>query len=159
MPENMKIHHLMIVSLLTSGLAFSETQAGNGDSATNKGVDKAIGMGADVLGRKNLLQHWVHSREEQDGPGGRIQIFRPAGSREFPLSRFRMAYKFAPKGQCEWMFLDPADRHHFKQGLWEIDTLEKKTVLRITMNGKIHSFRIARLTKDELRLAPLKLNP
>ena len=148
----------MIVSLLTSGLAFSEIQSGTGDSATVKGVDKATGLAADFPGRKNLLQHWVHSVEEQDGFGGRIQIFRPAGSREFPASHFRMAYKFAPKGQCEWMFLDPADRHHFRPGLWEIDTLENKTVLRITMDGKVQSFRIAKLTKDELRLAPLRPN-
>ena len=148
----------MIVSLLTSGLTISEAQSGSGDSATNKGVDEATGPAADFPGRKILLQHWVHSVEEQDALSGRIQIFRPAGSREFPASHFRMAYKFAPKGQCEWMFLDPADRHHFKPGLWEIDKLENKTVLRITMDGKIQSFRIAKLTKDELRLAPLKLN-
>ena len=102
---------------------------------------------------KNLLQHWVHSSEEEKA-GEAVQVFRPAGSREFPPSRFRMAYKFDRNGDCEWLFLSPDDAHHFKSGKWVIDARDQ-TLLKITANGKTKSYRIAELTKSIMRLKPL----
>jgi hypothetical protein len=69
-----------------------------------------------------------------------------------------MAYKFSPNGKCEWMSLDPADAHHFKPGKWEIDVTDG-TLLKITADGKTDSFRILELSKDLLRLAPVKPAP
>lgn len=107
---------------------------------------------------KDLFQHWVHSREEQKDLDPKEQIFRRATSRQFPPSRFRMAYKFSPNGECEWMFLDPADAHQFKPGKWEIDVTDG-TLLKITADGKADSFRILELSKDLLRLVPAKPAP
>ncbi|WP_396220814.1 hypothetical protein [Gemmatimonas sp.] len=102
----------------------------------------------------DLFQHWVHSGEEE--PSGETgQIFRPSGSMKFPPSRFRMAYKFAPKGGCEFYFLSPADAHHFKPCNWTI-VAGHKMILQISANGKTTSYRIAHLTGRMLRLVPLE---
>jgi hypothetical protein len=103
----------------------------------------------------DLFQHWVHSREEEQS-GGRVQIFRPAASMEFPPSRFRMAYKFAPNGGCEFYFLSPDDAHHFKACKWTISANDK-TILQIIANGITTSYRIAELSGKVLRLTPLEL--
>jgi hypothetical protein len=103
----------------------------------------------------DLFQHWVHSREEQQ-PGGKIQIFRPAASMKFPPSRFRMAYKFARNGTCEFYFLSPVDAHEFKACTWKLST-DDGTILQIIGNGMTTSYRIAELSGKILRLTPLEL--
>jgi hypothetical protein len=102
----------------------------------------------------DLFQHWVHSREEEQS-GGTVQIFRPAASMEFPPSRFRMAYKFARNGGCEFYFLSPDDAHHFKACKWTISA-DDKTTLQIIANGITTSYRIAELSGKILRLTPLE---
>lgn len=102
----------------------------------------------------DLFQHWVHSSEEER-PDGTVRIFRPATSMKFPPSRFRMAYKFAPNGACEFYFLSPEDAHHFKPCNWTISASDK-TILQISANGKSISYRIDQLTGKILRLAPLE---
>lgn len=62
---------------------------------------------------KSFYRHWVHSYEEQNGKKT-PNIFRPKGSREFPLSRFRMEFAFGPSGQCNYKFLSPIDRHEMR---------------------------------------------
>ncbi len=59
----------------------------------------------------NFYQHWVNSYEEQT-PGN--LVFRPAGSREFPESRFRMEYLFNTDGSCQYKFLSPTDNHRME---------------------------------------------
>jgi hypothetical protein len=103
----------------------------------------------------DLLQHWIRSSEEEQ-PGGTVQIFRPAGSMEFPPSRFRMAYKFARNGGCEWYFLSPDDDHRFKPGNWRMDG-SSNTLLQIPANGTTTAYRIVELSTKVLRLRPLKL--
>lgn len=100
----------------------------------------------------DLFQHWVHSREEEQ-PGGAIQIFRPAMSMEFPPSRFRMAYKFARDGGCEYFALSPDDAHHFQSCRWRMSA--NKTTLQIVANRQSTSYRIVELSKTILRLVPL----
>jgi hypothetical protein len=101
----------------------------------------------------DLFQHWVHSREEEQ-PGGAIQIFRPAMSMEFPPSRFRMAYKFARDGGCEYFALSPDDAHHFQSCRWRMSA--NKTTLQIVVaNRKSTSYRIVELSKKILRLVLL----
>jgi hypothetical protein len=102
----------------------------------------------------DLFQHWVHSSEEEQ-PGGTVQVFRPAASMNFPPSRFRMAYKFAPNGGCEFYFLSPDDAHHFKPCHWTISASDKM-ILRISADGKSISYRIVQLTRKILRLTPLE---
>jgi len=59
----------------------------------------------------DFYQHWVNSYEEQTG--GNL-VFRPAGSREFPASRFRMEYVFNTDGSCRYKFLSPTDAHRME---------------------------------------------
>ncbi len=59
----------------------------------------------------DFYQHWVNSYEEQTGGG---LVFRPAGSREFPESRFRMEYIFNTDGSCQYKSLNPADAHRME---------------------------------------------
>lgn len=102
----------------------------------------------------DLCQHWVHSYEEKQ-PGDKDQIFRPAAFKQFPPSRFRMQYKFARNGDCEWFYLAPDDAHYFKHGKWMLDPNDK-TILRITKGVTTESFRITKLTKDLLRMVPIE---
>ena len=104
--------------------------------------------------RKDLFQHWVRSTEE-DLPGETVWVFRPAASREFPPSRFRMAYKFARDGSCEFYFLSPDDAHRFKACTWTVGA-SPKAILQIVGEGTATSFRVVELTRDVLRLMPLE---
>jgi hypothetical protein len=99
-----------------------------------------------------LFQHWVRSTEEEQA-GGTVQIFRPAGSREFPPRRFRMAYKFARDGSCEYYFLSPDDAHRFKPCRWTIGGSDGKT-LQVSADGTTTTFRIIELSAKLLRLEP-----
>ena len=101
----------------------------------------------------DLFQHWVRSSEEEQ-PGGTVQTFRPAASMNFPPSRFRMAYKFAPNGGCEFYFLSPDDAHRFKPCTWTISA--DKLILQISANGQSTSYRIAQLNGKILRFKPLE---
>ena len=154
----MKIQSALVITILTLGSAIggAAPESGNPrDFKAAKDGEIAAPKGVNI---KDLFQHWVHSYEEQKDTDAKEQIFRPAKSREFPPSRFRMAYKFSEGGECEWMFLDPADGHHFKPGKWEIDSGDK-SVLKITADGSTNSFRIVALSKDILRLVPAKAKP
>ncbi len=69
-----------------------------------------------------------------------------------------MAYKFAPNGDCEWLFLAPNDAHRFKIGKWMIDPTDE-SVIQITANGTKTSYRIAELSKKLLRLTLVEPKP
>jgi len=101
----------------------------------------------------NLFRHWLRSSEEEP-PGDSVQVFRPAGSMRFPPSRFRMAYKFARNGICEWYYLSPDDAHRFKEGKWRIEASDS-TLLQITEDGRTTIYRIVGLSRAVLRLMPL----
>jgi hypothetical protein len=122
------------------------------DTAQAAGT-KSAGTRLDIV-INDLFQHWVHSSEEEQ-PGATVQIFRPAASMNFPPSRFRMAYKFAPDGGCEFYFLSPDDAHHFKPCKWTISAGDK-TILQISANGKSISYWIVELNVNGLRITPLE---
>jgi len=69
--------------------------------------------GGKEASNKNFYQHWVHSYEEQGGKKT-PNIFRPKGSKEFPVSRFRMEFGFDTSGQCNYKFLSPNDAHEMR---------------------------------------------
>ncbi len=104
----------------------------------------------------DLFQNWVHSREEEER-GATIQIFRPDASMDFPTCRFRMEYTFARTGRCEFLFLAPDDGHYFKPCTWKMSA--DKSILQISANGKVTSYKIAELTGKILRFTPLQLPP
>lgn len=109
-----------------------------------------------MINTAHLLQHWVHSYEEET-PGKTIQIFRPKNSRTFGPSHFRMRYEFAKDGSCKWLFLAPNDAHHLKSGQWRLEPATSATpaTLHITKDGDTVSYTIIELSKKILRLAPL----
>jgi hypothetical protein len=86
----------------------------------------------------DLFQHWGHSGEEEP-PGGTVQIFRPSASMKSPPSRFRMAYKFAPNGGCEFYVLSPDDGHHFTPCNWTI-VVGDQMILQISAKGWLPGF-------------------
>jgi hypothetical protein len=124
--------------------------------------DTAKASGAAATGTRRqidinyLFQHWVHSREEEER-GATIQIFRPAASMDFPASWFRMEYKFARDGRCEFLFLAPNDGHYFKPCTWKISA--DKSILKISANRGSTSYSIAELNGKILRFTPLQLPP
>jgi len=124
--------------------------------------DTAQASGAAATGTRrhldinNLFQHWIHSREEEQ-PDAKIEIFRPAASMDFPPSRFRMEYKFARDGRCEFLFLAPNDGHYFKPCTWTISA--DKLMLQISANRGSTSYKIAELNGKILRFTPLQLPP
>jgi len=76
------------------------------------GVD-GVGSGSSNPSNTHFYQHWVHSFEEQNG-AKTPNVFRPKGSREFPVARFRMEFGFDTNGQCNYKFLSPTDRHEMR---------------------------------------------
>jgi hypothetical protein len=138
---------LSLWSCLTTQVLFASPDTAQAAGTTTNGTRRQVDI-------NDLFQHWVRSSEEEQ-PGVTVQIFRPATSMNFPPSRFRMAYKFAPNGSCEFYFLSPDDDHHFKPCAWTIS--DDRMILKITANRKSTSFRIAQLTGKSLRLKPLEL--
>ncbi len=86
-------------------------------------ISACTGLGGDgssggrASDNKNFYQHWVHSYEEQNG-AKTPNIFRPAGSRQFPGSRFRMEFGFDPNGQCNYKYLSPTDAHEMRNCIY-----------------------------------------
>jgi hypothetical protein len=138
---------LSLWSCLTTQVLFVSPHTAQAAGTTTNGTRRQVDI-------NDLFQHWVRSSEEEQ-PGVTVLIFRPATSMNFPPSRFRMAYKFAPNGSCEFYFLSPDDDHHFKPCAWIIS--DDRMILKITANRKSTSFRIAQLTGKSLRLKPLEL--
>ena len=100
-----------------------------------------------------LFRHWVNSVEEQTQTE-KAQIYRPADFKRFPPSRFRMQYIFHKNGDCEWYYLSPDDAHRFKSGKWRIDS--NTNLLQIVKRDSMDSYRIIELTKEILRILPIK---
>lgn len=138
--------------LLTSLLLLS--CSGARQSVATNLPTSATAQAATDINLDDLCQHWVHSREEQS-PTDKDELYRPATFKSFPPSHFRMAYKFAKDGTCEWLYLSPDDAHRFKPGTWRID-LHDWHILQITKENTAESYRIISLTKDMLRIARLK---
>ena len=107
-----------------------------------------------AIGIDQLFQHWVRSYEEEQ-PGSTVQIFRPASSKPFPPSRFRMAYKFARNGSCEAYVLSPDDAHHFDACTFSVAG-DGKARIQITQTGSTTSFRLVELSSQRLRMKPLE---
>lgn len=142
----------LIFSVLAGALAFCADPL-----PTDPSKPSEAGETTGAIKVADLCQHWVHSTEEIM-PGDKAQIFRPAAFKNFPPSRFRMQYKFAANGDCEWLYLSPTDAHHMKTGRWQLDPNDK-TILQITKDGATESFKITTLTKELLLLVPIVAKP
>ena len=128
-----------------------------GLSACAQAVDPKPTRAPVAIDVGDLSQHWVHSSEEERS-GESVEVYRPAASRTFPPSRFRMAYKFAPGGGCELYFLSPDDAHRFEPCEWSIGPGDEP-ILRVTADGTTTSFRIVELSMNVLRLVRVRAAP
>jgi hypothetical protein len=90
---------------------------------------------------------------EEEGAGDDVQVFRPANSRTFPPSRFRMIYEFQRNGECAWLALAPDDAHQMRRGAWSFDPVDP-SVIRIVRDNTTDRFLIVELTKQVLKLKP-----
>ena len=100
----------------------------------------------------SFYQHWVHSYEEQNG-NKVMNVFRLAGSRQFPPSRFRMEFGFDPNGQCTYKYLSPTDRHEMRNCVY---TKIGNEVFLYDDQGKALShlsFTIQSATQDKLEMS------
>jgi len=108
---------------------------------------------------ENLFQTWTHSHEEEQSDDG-VRLFRSADAMSFALSRFRMQYIFSENGDCEWLFLHPADAHYMKPAKWKVAPNDNTVILIYDTDGellKYVSFRIIKLEKDVLQIAQIDL--
>jgi hypothetical protein len=138
---------LAVLSCLSIGLLIASAARAQGAAANASRDSGAIDL-------NELIRHWVHSGEEEQS-GDLVQVFRPAASMAFPPSRFRMAYKFSPGGDCALYVLSPDDNHRFEPCRWNIRA-NGNMILRIVENGTTISFRIVELSAKVLRLRPLQ---
>lgn len=98
-----------LIGLLIAPISAVIISGCSGIEATSDDVASAAQKPTD----NSFYQHWVHSFEEQNGQKT-PNIFRPAGSREFAPSRFRMELAFDPNGQCNYMHLSPVNAHQMR---------------------------------------------
>jgi hypothetical protein len=140
---------LSLLSCLPTQALFAAPDTAQASAAAANGTRRQIDI-------NDLFQHWVHSREEEER-GATIQIFRPVASMDFSPSRFRMEYKFARNGRCEFLALAPNDGHNFKPCTWTIGA--DKSILKISADRGPTSYKIAELNGKILRFTPLQLPP
>jgi len=93
-----------------------------------------------------LIGHWVHSHEEDSGPG---KVFRPA-DRPLPPSRGRQEYRLNPGGELIATGPGPTDRRQTVQGTWALDG----NVLVLHLPYGDMRFQVVSVESDRLILAP-----
>ena len=69
-----------------------------------------------------------------------------------------MRYVFHQNGVLEYLYLDPACRHHMKRGAWHL-AKDNQTIHWENAEGGIGSFQILQVTKDILRISSSKIAP
>lgn len=123
-----------------------------GCAGTSSNSDGAASATKPTPLNTSLYQNWVHSYEEQNGAKS-PNIFRPAGSREFASSRFRMEFAFDQTGQCNYKYLNPNGAHQIRNCVYTKIGNE----VFLYDNGGISlahlAFTINALTPDELKLS------
>lgn len=110
---------------------------------------------------QDLYQSWTHSWEEEQ-EADTIRIYRPSNFKDFPGGWFRMKYVFYENGDCEWLYLHPADAHYMKPGKWKIDPKDSQVIHIYDEADQLVeplSFRIIELKKDLLRVVPVWTAP
>lgn len=96
-----------------------------------------------------LAKEWVHSREEQVDS---VQIYRPAGFKQFPSSRYRQKYIFKDDGLCSYYVLHPTDAHYYEDGTWTYDENDQRLVIYDTSKTVESKFRILILNRFMLKV-------
>lgn len=132
---------ISVVALLTACAGSNVTSDGSGSVSAPKAKQDP-----------SFYQRWVHSYEEQGG-NKTPNIFRPAGSRSFPPSRFRMEFGFDPSGQCNYKYLSPVDAHEMRDCVYT--KVDNKVYLYSNTGASLShlAFTIESLNQGEMRIA------
>jgi len=100
----------------------------------------------------SLFQEWTHAREEQADANATQMIFRLSDSQTFAATRYRQSYIFNADGSCEYLYLDPADAHHFRTGSFSFDSEDKILTIYDGSDDLYDSFKVVELSSDKLVL-------
>lgn len=129
---NSSIKPFVLVAILLAGCAaFDE----NGASGSNEVTDL-------------LVNHWGIDRSESSDE---VDVFFAVDRRPVRTDRFPMQYVFRSDGTCDWLYLHPADAHHFKTGTWRVDS----DTLRVQQDREV-AYQIVEVGRDVLRLRRLR---
>ena len=106
----------------------------------------------DLIDTSSIAQCWTHSVEENDLENN-VNIYRPCGSKDFPVRRFRFVMELRRNGTCDWLYLAPTDAHHMKKGTWTYEESSQELTIR-DENGKlVHAYKINTLDKHMMVVA------
>ena len=100
----------------------------------------------------SLYSEWTHAYEEQAEANSSQMIFRISGDQTFAPSRFRQSYVFNTDGSCSYLFLDPADAHHFRPGTFEYNSQDKTLSIFDQDGAPYDRFEVLELEADKLVL-------
>ena len=96
-----------------------------------------------------LEKSWTHVTEESSE---QYDLYRPSDYKEFPPSRFRQVFDFKENGVCEYLFLEPTDRHTMRTGKWNLD--EKTNTIKVYDQDSVllYQFEVVEMGEDILKL-------
>ena len=101
--------------------------------------------------KPDLIGCWTDSREENI-QNSNTRVYRPCDFKSFPVTRFRFTMDLKEDNKCSWLYLDPMDAHHMKDGTW---TFEKETMTLKIFNidmVEVKSFVIAVIGENILNI-------
>lgn len=102
---------------------------------------------ATTVTEEALIGCWTHSHEEDDN--STKKIFRPCDYKTFPISRFRHHIELKSDGQCEYLYLEPTDRHSMRKGTWKLS--QDCNLFIFDEDDKKHmQWKIGTLEKDRI---------
>ncbi len=97
---------------------------------------------------KDLLKHWVDSREFSSP-----NIWRPKDYKDWARSRFRGEIIFDKKGEYRKLILSPNDAHYFKKYRWRLLKENPEILISFNENGeRISKMKIEKLDSVTLIL-------
>lgn len=117
------------------------------------GCDSEKILTSDTIKVNELTKEWVHSREEEVDS---VQIYRPAGFKHFPSSRYRQKYIFKNDGVCRYYVLHPGDAHYFTDGIWTYNENDRRLVIYDSSKVIESEFKVISLTRFMLKFVKVK---
>lgn len=97
-----------------------------------------------------LHQTWVHAFEED---AVNNMVWRKAGSRAFPATRFRRTLSLYENGQCQFFLLEPNDTHQRKTCQWNFDPASNQLIIREASGQIAGNYQLNSLTEDLLTIS------
>ncbi len=97
---------------------------------------------------KFIHQTWVHSYEEDDDES--TLVWRKAGSRAFPPTRFRRTLSLYQGDQCQFLSLEPNDDHRRRNCQWSFDPAANQLIIREPTGQLAGNYQLNSLTQDLL---------